>query len=429
VISKQRTAELGSTNRRAFLKGLGCLGLAGVVFLAAEPLTLRALATIGPTPATLAVRKRPTLTYVVQQVGGTVQAAPIQAGSPSTISDQDAANVISKALAVADAVWIRAGTYTITRKIAVRRSNVELYGDSNSSTILRLGDNVLQNVLAFEKVSNCYIHDLQIDGNRQNQPYTPPVPKYAGPVIINGVGFWSSTNCVISNCYVHDVRSSGISLELSSNCTVSNCLVQRSDANGITVSNQAGGSGNAVIGNTVDGASDVGITGWHAVDYTVANNIVRNVNMNTSPFLQNTHIGIMAEGGSGGPGCSGVVYRNNIIENCSGSGLYCSPAADGVTNKNVILDGNTIRNCGRGLCINRTDTISVTKNTFDTTTDPNGFGLLVDTNVNRADIEGNTWKGIAASPIIKLRAPNGIFQQNMIQSGGQLAQSSRTTVC
>ena len=111
---------------------------------------------------------------------------------------------------------------------------------------------------------------------------------------------WNITNLTIQNCHVHDCRDFGINLSACSNARILNNYVQNCDANGITVGNQGSsgafaGSNTSIVGNVVDGASDVGITSWYGNIVLAKNNTVRNVTMNTSPWGNQSHVGMMIE--------------------------------------------------------------------------------------------------------------------------------------
>jgi parallel beta-helix repeat protein len=347
---------------------------------------------------------------------------------PARSAELDAGQLISQALAAGETgIHLPAGPYSVSQNIIVDKPNVEIYGDGSSSTVLRLDDSVLQNVLSFQRADNFYVHDLEIDGNKQNQPYTPSGVKYAGSVDIHGIAAWNCSNGIIKNCHVHDCRVFGISLDLATNCKVLNNFVEDSDANGITVSNFGGGNGNVVEGNTVDGASDVGITGWDAIDYTVQNNIVKNVSLNTSPFAQNSHIGIMAEGAGNGTGCRRCTYNQNIVENIVGSGMSSAPGTrnNSSTNQNeeILFEGNTLRNCGRGIGVNHNVGFRAINNVIDGILDPNGWAISVGSDASEVYLEGNQIQGLPTGMqrVVQLFAPTGTFKNNVIYTNGNTA--------
>ena len=174
--------------------------------------------------------------------------------------------------------------------------------------------------------------------------------------------------------------------------------------------------GNVMSQNVVDGASDVGITCLDPIDSIVEHNTIRNVSMNTSPYNQNTHLGMAVE-------CAGfarnVLYRRNHIENCAGTGIATfGPTAD--SGKDIVWDGNYITNCGSGLYANRVTGILITNNIVNGTTDAtphSAFGLRINPETAGADIEGNQFMNISPSGtghFILLLAPKGTFIGNLI---------------
>src|SRR5208337_2201480 len=196
-----------------------------------------------------------------------------QATSQSTTTQSsnidDAYQIITQALAIGDTkIHLSAGNYSVSNTIKITQPNVEIYGDG-PTTMLRLNDNVLHDMFSFVTANNFHVHDLQLDGNRMNQPYTPPTPRYGGAVNISGIDAWNSSNGLIENCYIHDCRSFGIAYSQCTSCQILGNTIQNCDANGVTVDNASGGSGSIVRGNTIDGASDVGITGSDAVNFLV----------------------------------------------------------------------------------------------------------------------------------------------------------------
>jgi len=160
-------------------------------------------------------------------------------------------------------IFIKAGTYTFTTTpinlgngnfAAVGTtsvSGIELYGEG-SSTILNAGTNMNGAVIGVLNANNWYIHDLQINGNRASQSGSGGAPPY-----LNGIWIINSANTTIEHCYVHDTKTVGIYLVSGNSDAILYNNVVNNNANGI----QVGWSTNDLIqGNTVNGASDVGIS-------------------------------------------------------------------------------------------------------------------------------------------------------------------------
>ncbi|HYW01114.1 MAG TPA: right-handed parallel beta-helix repeat-containing protein [Candidatus Acidoferrum sp.] len=319
----------------------------------------------------------------------------------NTCVTNDASKIIADALADGETkIYLPAGNYSVSNSIKVSQSNVEIYGDG-PSTILRLNDNVLRDMLLFVSANNFHVHDLQLDGNRLNQPFTPPTTRYGGAVNISGIDAWNCSDGLIENCFIHDCRTFGVLYSQCTSCSIQDNHMQNCDANGVTIDNSTGGSGCVVRRNFVDGASDVGITGSDAVNYLVEKNTIKNVTMNTSPFEQNTNIGVACEGNSAG--CINCSYVENTIENTL-VGAYIG-FVNGLNFKKNIING-----------------IVATGNGFPGIP----FAVNVDTKTTGVVVENNLVEGLPSvmqSPIVQLLSPTGgIFKNNMIfTNGGKLA--------
>ena len=190
----------GALNRREALKLL-LAGATGIAFL-----KIGGLGQNSPLSLIEAVSAAYTgPTYTIQQVGSIVKATPASGSGLNPISGSDAATVIMGACVPNSKVLIKAGTYIINRQygVPIKNSNVELYGDGSSSTILRLAAGINTRVLGVNGMNNVNIHDLQIDGNRMNQSQASGAPA------INhyGISSMNSTGLTVQNCYVHDCRA------------------------------------------------------------------------------------------------------------------------------------------------------------------------------------------------------------------------------
>jgi parallel beta-helix repeat protein len=404
-------------DRRDFLKQsvlLGSLLLGGPLRSIFENTSQPAAIQATETTATLP-------TYIVEMVDGMVRATAAPDSGLPAISDIDAATVIMKACIPNSRVLIKAGTYDIAKKygVLVKNSNVELYGDSNSSTVLKLADGMNDSVLNFESASNMSIHDLQIDGNRMNQSQSGGSPAISG----EGITAWHVNGLTIENCYIHDCRDFGINLASNSNVNVLNNQVYNCDANGITVGNMGEGSGTLVSGNTVNGASDVGITAVDGVDVTVDGNTVMNVNMDRSPWGNQSHVGLMAEGDTFSQNCR---YTNNNIMNC-GDGIASTPyVASPQLNKGIVFDSNKVSNCLRAAYVNNTEDVAITNNMFDgiakAPQSPRMGVLRLGPKVTTATITGNQFLNVGdyvqAGAVIQLLSPSGTFSNNVVNTDG-----------
>jgi hypothetical protein len=379
-------------------------------------------------PYDLQVNAVATTSYVVSADGTTISALNTVTGKVD-FSGTDAAAIIMSAAVANSKVLIKAGTYIInhpdTSGIKISNSNVELYGEGQTVTILRLADGANSKVIDFSQTSNDYMHDLQIDGNRLNQAQGTGSPATS----MSGVVGWESTGLVIANNYVHDVRDMGIDLVACTSSQVLNNLVVNSDANGITIDNQEGGSGITVSGNTVDGASDVGITAWYGNGVTASGNTIRNIMMNTSPYSSSnggTHVGMMVEVDS-----NQVTFSGNQINNV-GTGL----STGGGTATTVLYDSNTVTNCGQALYSEGVDGLKVTNNMFSGIAQSQGTktywsAITIESSDTGSNIiTGNQFRSIgpylASGYVARLFAPSGTFSDNTLETDGGLYQPYTT---
>ena len=270
--------------------------------------------------------------YVVSTDGTTISALNTATGKVD-FSGTDAAAIIMSAAVANSKVLISAGTYIINHaatsldSLMITSSNVELYGASGSAqtsnaAILKLANGADRRLLSITGTTNVYIHDLQIDGNRANQP------QGSGGGSDTGIMAWSNTGLTVSNNYVHDVRNFGIDFNSCTSSTAANNLIVNSDANGMQAEGSGGGA-TTFNGNTVDGASDVGITVWGGSGYIIENNVIRNIMMNTSPWGGNDHTAMYTENSS-----PNNIFRNNVISNVQFG--FSDDSSTGIT-----VDGNT----------------------------------------------------------------------------------------
>src|SRR5208282_6377602 len=83
-----------------------------------------------------------TVSNAVSVIVSTLPAPPVN----------DAYQIISKALAAGQTtIHLPAGNYSVSQRIVIDYPNVEIYGDGQHATILRLNDNVMQDILSFQQ--------------------------------------------------------------------------------------------------------------------------------------------------------------------------------------------------------------------------------------------------------------------------------------
>jgi len=203
---------------------------------------------------------------------------------------------------------------------------------------------------------------------------------------LTGISGWQATGFTVSNNYIHDDGTYGVYCGDCTNAQILNNLIVNSDANGVTIDNQDGtGSGTTVSGNTVDGASDVGITSWGGNNIEVLNNVIRDITLNISPYGitgpngQDSHVAMYTEQNSRGS----LVFEGNYIQNV-GCGYYSDSATGVQVESNTFnlasgttvagsdsgsgtFSGNTIYEPG-GAVINLSSGWTIQNNTIITTT-------------------------------------------------------------
>jgi len=288
-------------------------------------------------------------------------------------------------------VFIQAGTYTFTTDpIAALGaigsqtvSNVELYGADNS-TILQAGTNLDGSVIAVYGVNGWYIHDLQINGNGDNQNAN------GASLPLCGIELYESSNNVVEKNYIHDAKTYGIYVAGNNEQVLDN-LVDNSHANGIIA---YGGSGDVIEGNSVIGASDVGISisGTNEGSGPIENvlctgNFISTINLQESPFGQNSKVGIDV-GDNGND--QNITVSNNQISTMT-FGVSDDPYTG--TNTDVTITGNTITNAlYDGVYASGTSGLTISGNTF---TVPSGaVAWKIDTGVTGLVIENNYVNGV-----------------------------------
>ena len=335
--------------------------------------------------------------YIIFNEGPTVKARNGSTGAIDYLGSEPAAVIFNaiNALSNGGKIFIKAGTYVLNSlpvmlggdagNAAIGStsiSGIELCGEGTASH-LQLGTNQNGTVIGILNVNNWYIHDLQVDGNREFQSGWGMHPE------LMGMNLYNTTNTVVQNCYVHDCKTYGIQV-YGNACRVLGNYVANSNANGIIL---YGCTGTIVKGNVVNGASDVGldVSGGQpkpTIDILCEGNVVTNVNLGVSPWSLNTGIGMMV--GDNGP-ASQVTVKDNIVDTCSGWGIYSGPGSGG-TNYDLIFEGNQVYNCKGGISGGSTTRWTIKGNTIDTTSANNdlGDGVNIASSVVNGTVEGNT---------------------------------------
>src|SRR5208283_1095852 len=275
-------------------------------------------------------------------------------------SGTDATTIINDAISAVTnggKVLIKAGTYTLTAKLAPTTSNIELCGEGFAS-ILKLGNSVNDRNLYLAGVSNWHIHDLAFDGNRTNQDSTADPNAQNCFVIQCG----SCDNIVVEKCYVHDARNMGIQCFTCTNIRISDNYVMNCDSNGIQIQNTSGGSNSIVEHNIVNGTSDVGIGTVDAIECVISDNEAYNPSLGLSAYGVNSSWGIALEALSSGNIRIGI--EGNTV---NGGPIVCSQATtwlDIIGNK--VYNITQLDNAHAGISILQGSHITVVGNVIDT---------------------------------------------------------------
>jgi len=310
-------------------------------------------------------------TYTVSQSGPDTIATPASGSGLSTYSGTTPETIINDAIAAlpssGGSISIGAGTYTFTTTPinlgggnyaaigSTNQSNVEIYGQDNS-TILAAGTNLNAAILGGLDVNNWNIHDLAINGNMAVQSDSGSSPPYLWGIVLYG-----SSNDLIEHVYFHDCKTYGAQIGRGNNDNVLYSQFGHNGGNGLLM---YGVTNSLIEGNTVNGASDVGLDAsgagsTYANNVTVTGNWVYNVNLGLSPWGLNTGIGIMT--GDDGP-AENIQITNNYVQ---GAKVGIDSDASPDTNTNILISGNTIESTRyAALYLVSTSGVTVKNNTF-----------------------------------------------------------------
>ena len=147
-------------------------------------------------------------------------------------------------------IFIRDGLYTFDDKWEISYSNIDVIGES-WNTILKLGNEVNDHVIYAEGKSNIRVSNLKIDGNKAQQTGS-------ASTTLAGINFWNSSYCCVDHVWTYNTTRYGVDFGLDSYyCGITNSRIENPTDNGILF-HQAFYC--YAIGNTVTGASDVGLS-------------------------------------------------------------------------------------------------------------------------------------------------------------------------
>jgi parallel beta-helix repeat protein len=265
------------------------------------------------------------------------------------------------------------GTYNITAKINLNKSNVTISGDGNSTILKRMyNSGSAEGVITLTSANYCKIKDLQIDGNKATYDSSNNI----GIRLISG-----SNNTVTGNTCNNN--NNGIYLTSSSNNTVTGNSCN-GNAYGIVLTS---GSNNTVTGNSCNGNA-YGIVLISSSNNTVTGNtcnnnisgivLISSSNNNTvtgNTCNNNTSYGIYLTSSSNntvtGNSCNGNAY-----------GIYLTSSSN-----NNTVTGNTCNNNTHGIYLtSSSNNNTVTGNTCN----DNNIGIRLDASSNNNTVTGNT---------------------------------------
>jgi hypothetical protein len=273
----------------------------------------------------------------------------------------DAAAVLAAVAALppgGGTVWFPPGTYMLGRAIRAQKNNVVLAG-AGWGTVLKLANNAsheLRNVIEVYSVNGWVIRDIQIDGNRANNPSY--VYAWAQHAILIGV----STHITVERVYCHDTRRNGIWIDASSShCEILNCYVDgvnvfdTADPNGSEGGIYCAASFCRIVGNRV--------TRWWKGIYVAGTDNLIEANRVTS-------IGLGQGDGNGielfnypsptGPFTHRSIVRGNHIEDIFHQGIQVGIGSDGsIIEGNVILASSTTSTQSTGILVVGADNVII----------------------------------------------------------------------
>lgn len=259
-------------------------------------------------------------------------------------------------------VFVRAGTYLLSRGVHVARSNVEISGEPG--TVLRLGAGANQPVLLLgsdaqtptTQVQNVRISNLEIDGNQtaQSSETDPSRPWIRNNGIdvraveglwIDGVNVhdarsgglvvsWNSKTLFVSNSVFSSNRFDGIALYASEDILVDGFQCAKNGAAGLSLDNDL--SQVQFSGGRIEGNGDVGIFARASKDVAFYDLVIAG-NGSHGAFLSHQQLG-------NGTGVTRLFFAGCSFLDNSGYGLWlASPAADSPNNvvSSSLFSGNS----------------------------------------------------------------------------------------
>lgn len=158
--------------------------------------------------------------------------------------------------------------------------------------------------------------------------------------------------------------------------------------------------------NTIKGNVAVGIQMNYAV-----NSLVKNNSVNAGGSVSSTSNGIEVKG------CENTTVSNNTVKNGTvdkGRGIYLTPTAAGIADKNVVIESNKINNFKMsGIYAYKAADSEIKKNTVDTTQD---MGVSVRTCENLSLTDNKIKNTVNAGAYIYSGSLNTKFEENSVST-------------
>jgi parallel beta-helix repeat protein len=216
-------------------------------------------------------------------------------------------------------VYFPAGTYLVTDKLLIDKSNITIQGAGRSASIIKTLNNMA--IILGQNASGLVVRDLQLLGGGD--------PAKSSQM---GIRWEGVTDSLVHNVWAKDIGYDGICLLVG--CvgnTVSDCRADNCGDDGINIGGQqtAESKHNTVTGCVVSGCGSVGI---HISDgssfATVTGNTVWGCKRGIDTFQSGTFYGL---------GHHSIV--GNTVRGCTEFGIYIRTSDDNVVANNTINGG------------------------------------------------------------------------------------------
>lgn len=211
-------------------------------------------------------------------------------------------------------VFIPAGQYVIdpTTGLDLHNSTSMIGTGAKSVLMVKAGVNVLNNIVKVESVSDVYLANFAIDGQRSTLSSNPNlstnygiyVANSSGTRVVNvkvsfttgvGIHIYASSNVVVRDCYSTNNRYHGFELEQTTGCQLINCAGVANQRHGVFISpGEVGGTGaygNIISGNDFSYNSQYGVAyGIDAAGGSIG--LTRDNILSDNTITYNSHYGV-----------------------------------------------------------------------------------------------------------------------------------------